>query len=294
MKTIKGAAGSKLNLLKWLALPTLMMVAFLNIEIGGGSTPGSETRKSPIGPDIGGNSAPRGYVMTTGEIGGGQETRKSAIEPNFVYPVVSFITSDTEIGGQGSVPPRAKPIGGSQVPPRGLVSTTEIGGTQTAPVHIGGGQTSPRYLTNATEIGGPGNQYVPRDKPFGDIGGNQSPPRTIAENEPIGGIGGQERRNIKPYSPLAVAAIAEIGGNGSPLPPRDKPVDIGGQTVPRGFACHINEFPPIGGAQTSPRQIAGDIGGTQTCPRCYKIGGNGNPGSAADRKIFGPGVVIGA
>lgn len=282
MKTIKGATGSKSNLLRMLALPILMLVAFLNIEIGGGSTPGSETRKSTIGPDIGGNSAPKAYTLNTGDIGGGQETRKSPIGPNIGgnFATVSFITSDTEIGGQGS--PRAKPIGGSQTPPRSLV--------------------------NVTEIGGPGNQYVPRDKPFGDIGGTQTAPRGYAVNDPIGDNNGNERRKgIKPYSPPAIATNdiggqnqqkpkdsnplgieiggnsvprsyatndTEIGGNGGPIGPRNKPGDIGGgQTVPR----------PFGFISSFLQDCTVDIGGNQTVPRLpFDIGGNGG-GSTAPR-----------
>lgn len=273
MKTIKGAIGSKSNLLKWLALPFLMLVAFLNIEIGGGSMPGSETRKSPIGPDIGGNSTPRAYVSTTGDIGGGQETRKSPIGPNIVgnYATVSFITFETEIGGQGSVPPRAKPIGGSQVPPRRLVGTIEIGG--------------------------PGNQGVPRQFKPVDIGGGgvSTAPRNYAVVKLIGGNGGQEtRKGIKPYSEPAVFVFIEdieIGGNGTPLPPRRKSVDIGGQSTPRGFACQVNDFPPIGGSQTSSRLLAGDIGGSQTCPRCYKAGSGNNSGNTP-RPVIGSDPLV--
>lgn len=229
MKTIKGAAGSKSNLLKWLALPILMLVAFLNVEIGGGTTPGSEVQKPSIGPDIGGNSVPRHYATTTGDIGGGQETRKFTIGP--------------DIGGQGTFPPKSRVIGGSQ--------------TLLCP------------LVNAPETGEPVYQTVPRDKPFGDIGGSQTAPRSYAVIDPIGGNSGPVGPRNKPGDigggktipkPFGYALLLrEDNTEGIEIP-------IGGNACPRcGMLSMAIEVHPIGGGQTPPRPI--DIGGGQLPPK---------------------------
>jgi hypothetical protein len=281
MKTIKGAAGSKSNLLRKLALPLLAIVALIGIEIGGGQTAPRDPSLNT--PDIGGNSAPRTFVSTTDEIGGGQETRKSAIGPeiggNSVPRHFAY-----EIGGNQSVPKSDNPlsgIGGSQTAPRSVAIALPIGDTNGTDRRNVTKPYSPPAIASG-DIGGQ-NQQTPRDSnPLGiggnscprcgmltiaieipTIGGSQSPPRPID-------IGGGQT------PPRSVAAAEPIGGSNQNKPQEPNPLGIGGQIPPRsgGFYssflqdCTVN----IGGTQGVPR-LPFDIGGNggSTAPRNYSL-----------------------
>ncbi|WP_298152358.1 hypothetical protein [Flavobacterium sp.] len=242
MKTIKRATGSKSGLLGKLALPFLLLIAVLGIEIGGGQTPPRE--RPSDGPDIGGQSAPRHYATTITEIGGSQTAPRDPASP---------IRPD---------------IGGNSAPKSPVFATAEIGGQNqqvpkdTNPLGIGGSQIPPRQFAVSEPIGG--NQNKPQvPDPLGiEIGGSQTAPRSYATAEPIGDTNGTDRRNIiKPYSPEAVATLGNetqfqrYSETTNPLG-----IPIGGNSCPRcGMASITIEIPPIGGGQTPPRPI--DIGG---------------------------------
>lgn len=184
MKTILRAQGSKTSIEKKLALPFLALLAVLYVAIGGGTQPGSETRKNPGGPVI---NVPANVVTTSvlaSEIGGGQETRPRSFIPN-------------PIGGPGNEP--HKRPGGPM-----LGVPNPVGPFSMAPLTIGGVQeTRPRsFIPN--HLGG--------SFPMCDvvvIGGNGSPlpPRCKAAS-PIG--------SPVPNNPLPTG----IGGNGGSVAPR--------------------------------------------------------------------------
>ena len=293
MKTIKGATGSKSSLLRKLALPFLLLIAILGIEIGGGQT---APRERPSGgPDIGGQATPRHYATATTEIGGQNQQ----------------VPKDTNPLG----------IGGSQIPPRQLAVSEPIGGNQNKPqvpnplgIEIGGSQTAPRSYATAKPIGDTnGNERRNVTKPYSPeavaalsnetqflqdsettnplgipIGGNSCPrcgmASIIIEIPPIGGgqtpprpidIGGGQ---LPPKSPLFLSSFltdctVDIGGNqGVP----QLPLPIGGQIPPR-TGGYLSSFltdctSDIGGNQgipQSPLPIGGNGGGS-TAPRNYK------------------------
>ena len=228
MKTIKGATGSKSVLLRKLALPFLMLVAILGIEIGGGQTAPRDPQ-SPIGPDIGGQAVPRHF--TTIEIGG---------PGNQGAP-----RNDSSIGG----------IGGSQAAPRSYAVTEPIGGINGSekrnaikpyspePVAIAADETPDQQSAkNANSLGIPiGGNSCPRCGMSGiaieipPIGGGQTPPRPID-------IGGGQ---LPPKSPLYLSSFltdctVDIGGNqGIPQAPLPIGGNGGGSTAPRNYKSII-------------------------------------------------------